>query len=148
MALKTPYATVSEANSYLADSDEWSDLDTSEKNSHLLNGRYYIDANYSCVIPTTYGEEVIPEEFKYANSLLANADAIDGLFGIDKTVGNPIVKKRSKAGDVESEITYSGSRSTGVNLNTIDNYPQVTSLLSEYCSRTKSSLSNVNLLRA
>lgn len=148
MALKTPYATVSQANSYLSESDEWSDLTTSEKNSHLLNGRYYIDANYSCTIETINGEEVIPEEFVYANSLLANYDAIDGLYNVDKTLGNAVVKKKAVAGEVESEITYAGSRSTGVSLHSVDNYPQVTSLLSEYCSRTKASIQNANLLRA
>ena len=149
MALKTPYATVTEANSYLSDSDEWSDLTTTEKNNHLLNGRYYIDANYSCIIETdTNGDEVIPEEFVYANSLLANISTINGLFNVDKTLGNAIVKKKSVAGPVESEITYAGSRSTNTNLNSIDSYPQVTSLLSEYCSRSKSSMNSINLLRA
>ena len=144
MALKVPYATVSEANSFLSESDSWSDLTTSEKEIHLLNGRYFLDSYYTC---TLEDENNIPDEFAYANSLLAEIDLNTGLFIVDKTIGNAVVKKRSVAGDVESEITYSGSRSTVMHLNSIDSYPQVTSILSEYCSITNSSMNNVNLLR-
>lgn len=147
MALKEPYATVAQANSYLSANDDWSDLDTVDKETYLLNGRYYIDSNYNCA------EEVdmdnIPEEYVYANSLLAEFDLASGLFSVSDTGNAPIVKKMVKAGEVESETTYAGSRSTGLALDGIDQFPVVTSVLNEYCSLLKGQgIKNINLLRA
>ena len=146
MALKTPYATVSEANAYLKTNDAWSNLSTSEKNNHLINGRYYIDSNYAC---SEVDETNISEEYKYANSLLAEIDLATGLFTVDDTVGSPIVEKRVKAGSVESQTLYAGNRSSSLRLNGIDKYPQITSLLSEFCTLKKGSqINSSSLLRA
>ena len=146
MALKTPYCTVVEANAYLKSNEAWSNLDNSEKNTHLLNGRYYIDSNYTC---SEIDEANIPDEFKYANALLAEFDLSVGIFSVSATGNAPVVKEKAKAGEVESEITYAGSRSTSLRLNGIDQFPSVTSILNEYCSLEKGSgIKSVSLLRA
>lgn len=130
MALKTPYATVAEADVYLSDSDAWSDLDASEKNTHLLNGRYYIDSNYSCTELSE--DEVIPDEYKYANSLLALYDSSSSIFAVSATNDNSLVKTKVVAGPVSTEKVYSGYGNDSKVM--IDKYPQITSLLSGYCS--------------
>jgi len=147
MALKIPYATVAQANSYLSNNDDWLDLSSSAKNVYLVNGRYYIDANYECSDEVDMDD--IPEEYVYANSLLAGYDLASGLFTISDSGDSPIVKKMVKAGEVESEVTYAGSRSTSLRMNGIDRYPDVTALLSEYCNFSKgSSVKCSSLLRA
>ena len=147
MALKAPYATVAQANSYLSVNDDWSDLDTSDKEAYLLNGRYYLDSNYNCTDEVDMDD--IPEEYVYANSLLAEYDLSSGLFTVSATGNSPVVKKMVKAGEVESETTYAGSRSTNLRLDGIDQIPVVTAILNEYCTLSKgSSLKNINLLRA
>ena len=147
MALKVSYATVAQANSYLSANDDWSDLDTSDKENYLLNGRYFLDSAYSCTDEVDMDD--IPEEYVYANSLLAEFDLASGLFSVSTNGNSPVVKKMVKAGEVESETTYAGSRSTTLRLDGIDLYPSVTSILNEYCSRKKGSgLSAANLLRA
>lgn len=148
MALKTSYATVIEADAYLSSNSVWLSLSTSEKDDHLLNGRYYIDANYTC--SELLDTDPIPEEYKYANSLLAEIDMTTGLYIVDKTGGAPVVQKMAKAGPVEVETTYAGSRSTETKLGAIDKYPRVTALLSEFCTLNKGSsgIKVINLLRA
>ncbi len=147
MALKTPYATIQEADIYLSENDAWLDLDNSAKNNHLINGRYYIDSNYTCT--ELVNGDPIPEEYVYANALLAEADLAKGLYTVDKTVNSPVVKKMVKAGEVESETTYAGSRSTSLSMNSVDPYPAITSILNEFCSlKNKQSFKTVDLIRS
>ena len=144
MALKTPYCTVTEANAYLRTNDAWTSLSVTEKDAHLLNGRYYIDSNYTC---SEIDETAIPDEFKYANALLAEADLATSIFTVDETGGSPVLGKRVKAGSVESETIYAGSRSTSPRLGAVDPYPKVTSILSAYCSNKKSSTLKISSLQ-
>lgn len=146
MALKTPYATIQQADSYLSENDDWLDLDNSVKNTHLINGRYYIDSNYICT--ELVDGAAIPEEYVYANTLLAEIDSKKGLFSVDKTVNSPVVKKKVKAGEVESETTYAGNRSKSLSLHSVDPYPAITSLLNEFCSlKNKNSFKTIDLIR-
>lgn len=145
MALKTPYATVEQANAYLIANDDWSFLTTSEKTSHLTNGRYFIDAKYIC---DEVDMTAIPEEYVYANSLLAEISLSTGLFNVDETGGNAVIKKRVVAGDVESEKIYAGQFTQRLGLGSIDPYPQITSLLDAYCTLDKvGDIKSVSLLR-
>lgn len=147
MALKTPYVTLTEANVYLKDNVDWGNLDTSQKNNHLVNGRYFMDSNYTCTVLASGAET--PEEYKYANSLLAEIDLATGLFTVDKTVNSPVVKKRVKAGDVESETIYAGGNSSSLRMNGVDPYPVITSILNEFCYMNKTSgVSMTKLARA
>lgn len=147
MALKVPYATISEANSYLSGNDAWSALSSSQKNNYLINGRYFIDANYTC--SEAVDMTAIPDEYKFANSLLAGYDLSASLFAVTEHGDNPVTKKKVKAGDVESEVEYAGNRSTSLKMGSIDKYPQVTSLLSEFCTLNSSSgVKCSSLLRA
>jgi len=147
MALKTPYATNLEADAYLSESDAWQDLESSQKTEYLTNGRYFIDSNYTCT--ELDDADPIPDEYKYANTLLAEMDLSTGIFSIDKTGGSPVVSKKVKAGSVESETSYAGQFSASTKMNAIDPHPQVTSLLSEFCTLNKSSSTkSVSLLRA
>lgn len=141
MALKTPYATVQQANSYLSNNDAWQDLSTSEKNVYLTNGRYYIDSTYTCSAEVDMTD--IPEEYVWANSILAGVDVSNSIFAEDPTAENPIVKKRSKAGSVETEVEYAGNRSTDTSFGAVDPYPVVTSLLAEYCSRSNTGTNTI-----
>ena len=147
MALKTPYATIVETDVYLQSNATWLALSDVDKDEHLLNARYYIDSNYTC---TELDEnDPIPDEYKYANSLLAEFDMVSTLYEVDKTGSSPIVKKMSKAGPVEVETTYAGSRSTELKLGAIDKYPLVTALLDGFCTLNKpSGIKTVDLLRA
>lgn len=130
MALKTPYATISQADAYFSDNDTWLDLEDSAKDQHLLNGRYYIDSNYSCT-DLVEGED-IPEEYTYANSLLALEDSTSALYAVAENADVSLVRKKVVAGPVSTEKTYSGySSSSKV---AVDKYPQVTSVLTGYCS--------------
>ena len=153
MALKIPYATNIEADVYLANDVDWIALTEEQKTAHLVNGRYFMDSAYTCTeLPDEDNDGLpddIPEEYKYANSLLAQIDMTSGLFNVDDTAGSPVVSKRVKAGSVESETSYAGQFSASTKLNAIDPYPQITSLLSGYCYINKSSSTkSVSLLRA
>jgi len=153
MALKIPYATNSEADVYLVNVEAWFDLTEEQKTSHLVNGRYFMDSTYECTeLPDEDNDGLpddIPEEYKYANSLLAEIDMTTGLFNVDSTGGSPVVSKRVKAGSVESETSYAGQFSSSTKLGAIDPYPQITSLLSDYCFLKKTgSTKSVSLLRA
>ena len=147
MALKTPYATNSEADAYLSTNVAWLTLTEQDKTDHLLNGRYYIDGKYVC--DEIEDGDTVPEEYAYANVLLAESDMSSSIFAVDETAGNTIVEKRVKAGQVESEIKYAGNRSTSPKLGGVDPYPKVTSLLGEYCYLKKNTgISTNSLLRA
>lgn len=151
MALKTPYATVLESNSYLSENDDWLDLSSSEKNVYLVNGRYFIDSNYAFY--DEIDEDDVPDdvadELKYANSLLAEFDLATGIYNVSASGNAPVVSKKVKAGSVETETDYAGNRSSSLRIDGIDPYPAVTSILSEYCYRSKgSSLKTSSLLRA
>lgn len=153
MPLKLPYATIEQADVYLENNDAWLDLDDEVKNTHLLNGRYFIDSKYTCDdLADEDGDslpDVIPEEYIYANTLLAQFDSVSGIFTVDETGGSPVVSKKVKAGSVESEKSYAGQFSSSTKLNSIDPYPQITSILNAYCTINKtSSTISVGLLRA
>jgi len=130
MALKTPYATVAEADAYFDENDSWLDLEEVDKENHLLNGRYYIDGKYSCT--DLVDGDPIPEEYTYANALLALEDSVTPIFSVSTSGDNSLVKTKVVAGPVSTEKVYSGY--TGDSKKEIDRYPQITALLSEYCS--------------
>ena len=135
MALITPYCTLVEADVFLSTSSTWNNASDTEKNSALFWGRIYIDSKYACVDWTTLDTTPsYPEELKYANALLAEA-YIDGtLFDVDETGNRVLTSKRVKAGDVEVEKRYQGDRSFSIG-NKIDEFPEVTALLAEYCNK-------------
>ena len=56
----------------------------------MLWGRYYIDTKFTCTIDA----DVIPEEFKYANTLLAKDYIIQGdlFFDNEHSVKKKLVK--------------------------------------------------------
>jgi len=148
MALKSPYCTISEANSYLSSSDVWSSLGNSEKSTHLTNGRYFIDSMYTC---SGIDETTPQEEFKYANAQLALYDANTSIYTVSENGNLALTLKKVKAGSVESTKEYSRFVSSGGSKNIIDNYPMITSVLSEFCTLTgngASSISTAHLVRS
>ena len=103
MALKTPYATEEEANSYL-EGKAWEDSDSDVKTNSLFWGMMFLDTNYKVAnIDLT---ATIPDELKYANALAAEDYTLGTL--LNTTDGkDPIIKmEKSKAGGVETEIEY------------------------------------------
>ena len=110
MALVIPYCTVSDANTLLTGSTVWNGASTTQKEQALFWGRVYLDSNYNC---TSFEETDIPDEIEYANALLAE-DWIEGTLNRSSTaVSGRVIKKRIKAGSVESETEYLPGATTG-----------------------------------
>lgn len=109
-ALKTPYASQAEADVFLASESVWSAASSTEKDTALQFGRYYIDANFSC----PYLDEDDPSEsVKFANALYA-LDYINGAL-FDTSTGDAIKSKMVKAGPVEVETQYTSGISSITN---------------------------------
>ena len=140
MALKEPYCTIQEADTYLADNATWLSLFESQKTQHLLNGRYYIDSMYRCSGVDT--DVAIPDEYKYANAKLGEADMQNSIYTVSETGNIALTLKTVKAGSVTSTKEYSRYRGNGVR-NYVDNFPFVTSLLSEYCTLSGGRAGNI-----
>ena len=116
-------------------STEWSYASVADKNYAITIGRLYIDKNYVCLdsdLWDTTDYTTIPEEVQKANSILAEQYILGLLITTDKKESGPIVKTRVKAGSVESETVYKGYYSKSGSK--IDEQPEVTMLLSAYCS--------------
>jgi len=135
MATATPtqaYVTLTEANAYLAIKEDWQDGDEELTADALLWGRYYIDANFDCVIDY----DNISEEVKFANSLLGYDYFNQGdLFFINDS---SVKMKRVKAGSVESETEYTSGKTTRPN-----SLDKVIAILKPVCDFTKSNLVRV-----
>jgi len=101
LTVKESYATLDEADLYFEDTILWLEAEEQTKLDGLIYGRYYIDQNFTCVDP---GElDTIPDELKYANSLLA-LDYIS-----DQTIfdsGANLKRELVQAGSVISENEY------------------------------------------
>lgn len=132
MALNEGYATVAYADLVNTGEAVWTALTTEEKENALSMGRYFIDSTYTCSTFT----EPYPDELQTANSLLALEYANDNLFLINDTSGM-LVAKSVKAGSVTISKEYAG-RYTSRLQKSIDRYPQITALLTEYCSLASS----------
>ena len=135
MATATPtqaYATVAEADVFLANDNTWLDLDNEVKEDALLWGRYFIDVEFDCTVDM----DAIDEEVKYANSLLANDYTVQGdlFFDNQKTVKS----KKVVAGKVESEKEYFTRSKDGPN-----SYSKVVAILKTVCNATRGSLVRV-----
>ncbi len=137
MAYVTPYCEMSFANSVNIASTAWDDADTSDKNMALIYGRLFIDKNYTCVVGDdeddwdTSDYTTIPDEVQRANAILAEMHISGTLFDT-QAISGPITGKKVKAGSAESETTYMGSFAT--HSKTVDQKPEITMLLSPYCS--------------
>lgn len=126
------YATSTESKSYLANRSDWATLDNKAKDDALLWGRYYIDANFDCVIDA----DAIPDEVKFANSLLAYDYFIQGDLFFDNQ--SNVIMKRVKAGTVETETEYQSGVHTRPN-----SLSKVVSILSSLCNNTQGVLVRV-----
>ena len=141
LAYNEAYATSAEADVFLASNATWLNLSKPEKDDALLWLRYYIHDNFDCYLSTL---DAIPEELKYANSLLAADYSVDGTLYQTNTESG-LKLKRVKAGDVETEKEYfEGNTSSSSEPSSIR---QVRGLLSSICTRT-SGTGTVNLVRA
>lgn len=100
------YATLIEANAFLATNSIWQEADEDDANDALLWGRYFIDLNFDCVIDYSN----IDEEVKFANSILAYDYLVQGDLFFDNE--SKIKIKRVKAGTVESETEYTTGKSS------------------------------------
>ncbi len=132
VGVQQAYATVAEAKTYLALEEAWLDLDTKVKEEALLWGRYYIDANFDCVIDS----DDIPDEVKFANSLLGLDYFKQGDLFFDNRDG--VILSRVKAGSVESEKEYEKGIKKKPN-----SLSKVVAVLSAICNRTSGRLVRV-----
>lgn len=136
------YATVAEADAFLAGDSTWGNLSTNEKDDALLWGRYYIDDNFECFLSSL---DSIPDELKYSNSLLATDFVTNGTLYKETAVSSGLKKKKVKAGDVETETEYFESEDSSVIAP--PSIRKVRSVLAPICERT-SGTGTVNLVRA
>lgn len=132
LTMQQAYATVQEANIYLSLRQDWLDLDTKVKEDALLWGRYYIDANFKCDIDA----DAIPDEAKFANSLLAYDYFIQGDLFFDNQ--SNVLIKLVKAGSVETETEYQSGKTERPN-----SLSKVISILSVLCNHTQGTLVRV-----
>jgi hypothetical protein len=95
------FASLSEADVYLERSQKWSSSSDEDKITALIATRWFLESKYSCYISGT-----IPDELKYANSLLA-ADYVLSSSFFETTTNKKMV--RVKAGPVESETDFSAT---------------------------------------
>ena len=135
MTVATPiqaYATDSEADVFLTLKEDWLDLDSDVKNDALLWGRYFIDSNFDCEVDM----DLIDEEVKYANSLLAYDYFIQGDLFFDNQ--NAVKSKKVVAGKVETEKTF-----VSATKDTANSMSKVIAILKGVCSRTRGVLKRV-----
>jgi len=137
MAFIPPYTDISFADLYNS-SEAWSLLNDAQKDFALSFARSYIDKNYTCLksYTETWNTDdltTIPDNVQWANAVIAEKYALGELSGNEIEVSGPITHKKVKAGSVESETTYLGSRSTSAGSSFLD-YKDVTNMLSPYCT--------------
>jgi len=138
MAYLAGYCDLDFANANNKSSD-WARKSVDDKNYAITFGRIYIDKTYTCLDPDdnevwdwdTDDYTTIPDEVQKANAILAEQFILGNLTSTDPVVSGPIVKKRVKAGSVESETIYKGYYSASSKFQDI--LPEVTMLLSPYC---------------
>lgn len=138
MAYLVGYCDLAFANS-INKSDEWSDASSSEKQMAITYGRLFIDQTYTCSDTEDWDVTdytTIPDEVQRANAILAEYHILGTLLPLTEQVSGPITQKKVKAGSVESETTYMGAYASKGK--TIDQKPEITMLLSPYCSLGKS----------
>jgi hypothetical protein len=135
MTTATPtqtYATALEADAFLELHEDWLDLDDTVKIDALLWGRYYIDANFDCVVDY----DAISEEVKYATSLLAYDYFIQGDLFFDNKKN--IKSKKVVAGKVKTETDYDYARADKPN-----SLSKVIAILKTVCNHSNGSLTRV-----
>ena len=132
VGVQQAYATTAESDFYLPIREDWVDADDEIKDDALLWGRYYIDANFDCVVDA----DSIEEEIKFANSLLAYDYFSQGDLFFNNRDG--IILSRVKAGSVESEKEYEKGITTKPN-----SLLKVVSVLSAVCNKTSGRLVRV-----
>ena len=130
--LTQSYATIAEADAYLALKSDWLALTDPVKTDALLWGRYFIDVNFDCVIDM----DDIDDEVKYANSLLAYDYFNQG----DLFFDNQLVLKEKKvvAGKVEVEKVWKSHSKDGPN-----SMSKVVAILKSVCNKSTGSLVRV-----
>ena len=132
VAVTQAYVTITESKTYLSLNDDWLSAEAKVKDDALLWGRYYIDANFNCVIDA----DNIPEEVKFANALLGYDYFNQGDLFFDNQ--SNIILKKVKAGSVETETEYGSSKKERPN-----SLSKVVSILSKLCYDTKNQLVRV-----
>lgn len=135
MATATPtqaYATAIEADTFLELHDDWLDLDEPIKDDALLWGRYYIDANFDCVVDY----DTISEEVKYATSLLAYDYFIQGDLFFDNNTNLKSKKVDADGVLVEKDFGY-------VRADKPKSLSKVVAILKTVCNHTKGGLVRV-----
>ena len=132
VGVQEAYTTTAESDAYLPLKEDWIDADDDVKNDALLWGRYYIDANYDCVVDS----DAIEEEVKFANSLLGYDYLTQGDLFFDNH--SNVILERVKAGSVESEKEYANWSKTKPN-----SASKVMSILSSICNNTAGILTRV-----
>lgn len=135
MTTATPtqsYATEAEADIYLAIHEDWLDLDSEVKEDALLWGRYYIDANFDCVVDYS----AISDEVKYANSLLAYDYFIQGDLFFDNKKN--VKSKKVDADGVLVETDYGYAKADQPN-----SLSKVVAILKTVCNHSKGGLVRV-----
>ena len=138
MALKSPYCDIACADTFLADSTVWNDATDSEKNNALFWGRTWIDSNYRC---SNLDENNPSSEIQYANALAAE-DYLEGTLLSSTGSSNTQTVKKTKTSaqtGTSTEKEFSGGTTTN---------PQqdIDALLSEQCTKSKTSSSNYKVL--
>lgn len=128
MALQEGYATVEYADIVNTGLVTWTALTTAQKEYALSISRFYIDSEYTCSTFT----EPYPDELMTANSMLASDYADGTLFQVEDA-GAILIAKTVKAGDVSSSKEYAGRYMSGL-VTKVDRFPEVTALISSYCS--------------
>jgi len=132
------YITLEDANTYLGYVEPWGLTGSVDKTTALSQGRIYLDANYLCDSDSISDSDgLASNNIQLANAELANLYLANPttFFNIDAKANRNVTKNRVKAGDVESEKTYS---SAGIGY--IDPYPYVSMLLSGECTLSSSSI--------
>lgn len=123
------YATIAEAGVYLSNSSVWAIAIDAERTEALLSARYYIDTNFSCDLSAV---DVVPDELKYANALLAN-EALSDAAIFDS--GPTVQRELAKAGSVTTETEYFvGNKSQPKVLS------QIRGILKSICSNASSTV--------
>ncbi len=141
---KEPYCTIEEAD-LVNDFSSWLSLDDDTKTDALKWGRVYLDSKYRCSTSlSTEDEADAIEARKIANAILGNEYVLGNLFKVIPTDNSALTAKAVKAGSVSISKKFSESSSSPP----VDQFPQVTAVLSGYCSLIgASSFRNVNVVR-
>lgn len=146
--LTTAYCTVEEANT-VNNSDAWNVLLEQERQTALNWGRVYLDSYYSCGVYNhvdldDIDDEAVVNAFKAANAVLGDKYANDELFEATATTNSKIAEKQVKAGSVSTRTKYADP-AVG---ETYDPFPEVSAILSGYCTYKNSGFQMHPLIRA